>query len=109
MYIRWLPVICTCNRLSGCWLLAVFSCLFAWQFSSVQFSSVMTTGNWDWCGLCRRSTGLLRCFVDVSTSYFYIYILNEFVSISHIPAALATRGRPERPGSANFAGPARKT
>jgi len=48
------------------------------------------------------------CVVS-STSYLYIYILNEFVSISHIPAALATRGRSERLGSANFAGPVRKT
>jgi len=58
------------------------------------------------CGLW--SLQAVFCVVS-STSYLYIYILNEFVSISHIPAALATRGRPERPGSANFAGPARQT
>ena len=68
----------------------------------------MTTGNWDSVVF---AGGLPVFCVVSSTSYFYIYmyILNEFVSISHIPAALATRGRPERPGSANFAGPARKT
>jgi hypothetical protein len=106
MYIRWLPVIGCLG--AGYWQSSV-ACLLG---SSVQFSSVQFSNDYWQLGLVwslQAVYRLLRCFVDVSTSYFYIYILNEFVSISHIPAALATRGRPERPGSANFAGPARKT
>ena len=100
MYIRWLPVIGCLG--AGYWQSSV-ACLLG---SSVQFSSVQFSNDYWQLGLV-WSLQAVFCVVS-STSYLYIYILNEFVSISHIPAALATRGRPERPGSANFAGPARK-